>query len=860
MAPLPWPWDGKRGNSIVAEWQPYHDWLKGRPELDDDSRRPRQAVADNAWRLLEQPMSLEIQRFVGRPGTGQALTPAERSRLEPEARRALVVALDTALASAESGRMLTKNALFDALALRWSVNYRAVIGRPARSAYEMRAETIGAIWRELQLAGIRFDALWDAILGPKEGRRHFGVPGIYRVASVVGRGHVIRLQEPSTTVREDLDAALGPLTAPWRVSRKRKRLRLSGAASTTASVDEAPQEDDFFSAALENLTEWLNAGDYNMRVAAEREYCQVVNGARGRQVLEQMAAAELHVSADDLRSDLADVQSNLTRIGQRLSQAGVDIGEANMRPRTTTDRLVNATTGGLIRYLQPGETVMSGKRVIRKARKRAADKSVYQLREGERVSKTRPPKDWDRQIAQLAISKPDKDSLHDAAKRYDATAAQVSALKGIVSELPANATGHLVIRSRFQRTVNRRFQAMDFWPAEVMGKDFAPVDPAVRLMMPQFLRSAMFEQASRRARWFKVSSPDPDDEKLYDLAGYDISSSQIQILAVFLGLDDLEAIATDPTRSFKATVADRAIALHDEPGPFALPDKWIAVSDRSGLEDMLKTAVMTSLYGSEPNRVVRTLWEEHKPGLGNPHEPSPGAEERLRMLLWDEQLHLEGVWKFLHAGQHIATKVCSENPYAGVTFTDPLDGERVRWNPFRIQPKQVTRGPIYAVVPVGEPDTGEHAGDYPVDRRALGGMIAPCLTHMLDAMFAAIVLQHVKSLSTEVYDPRNIVSIHDAWLVADHHASKWILGEAIRQAGRTWLLKLGPVYEDLISYLGGTDYEDWAFIIRARWQARVTAKTWPEFRAAPAKMVIQPTGLAYTATFEDLKETFPTPA
>src|SRR5262249_6599313 len=104
----------------------------------------------------------------------------------------------------------------------------------------------------------------------------------------------------------------------------------------------------------------------------------------------------------------------------------------------------------------------------------------------------------------------------------------------------------ITIKSGFYRAINRRFHATHFWPEYVSGK----LDQTVRreLRNPSGGTPLPFTtKTSARDRWF--SFPPPPVAGKFGLRGFDVSSSQIQIAAVFLGLDTLEAEARE--ESFK---------------------------------------------------------------------------------------------------------------------------------------------------------------------------------------------------------------------------------------------------------------------------------------------------------------------
>jgi hypothetical protein len=119
-----------------------------------------------------------------------------------------------------------------------------------------------------------------------------------------------------------------------------------------------------------------------------------------------------------------------------------------------------------------------------------------------------------------------------------------------------------------------------------------------------------------------------------------------------------------------------------------------------------------------------------------------------------------------------------------------------------------------------------------VDESKLVRRIAPGLIHMLDALYASIVVANLNELGV-----RDVVAIHDAFLVP---SSAWAELEAsIVDAGRSWLPRLGSFYEFFERYLPASTREGrivrgW----RSRWERRVTdceagRDTWPEFLTKP---------------------------
>lgn len=121
------------------------------------------------------------------------------------------------------------------------------------------------------------------------------------------------------------------------------------------------------------------------------------------------------------------------------------------------------------------------------------------------------------------------------------------------------------IKTGFYRLLNRRYQPTHFWPLVVSTK----LDP------PRQIKNVV-EETSQRSRWF--ASADLNQElsdpplAIWSLTGFDVSSSQTQILAVLLGLDELERHATSGGPPFKQYLAERAWDVPALRGAYSGPD------------------------------------------------------------------------------------------------------------------------------------------------------------------------------------------------------------------------------------------------------------------------------------------------
>src|SRR5262249_11242890 len=140
----------------------------------------------------------------------------------------------------------------------------------------------------------------------------------------------------------------------------------------------------------------------------------------------------------------------------------------------------------------------------------------------------------------------------------------------LVRQQVEHEQGLIPIRSDFVRVINRRYQPLHMWPTFVSAKalpgreagsaqDVAESDDADESSEND---ADTDTNTNYGRRWFKGRSPDSDDA--CPLVGRDISSSQTQIVATLLGLEELEALTTSRNNevSFKKWLADLAFKHH----------------------------------------------------------------------------------------------------------------------------------------------------------------------------------------------------------------------------------------------------------------------------------------------------------
>jgi hypothetical protein len=420
------------------------------------------------------------------------------------------------------------------------------------------------------------------------------------------------------------------------------------------------------------------------------------------------------------------------------------------------------------------------------------------------------------------------------------------------------------ICTQYTKTRNKRYQPLNFWPSEVSGKDLRT---AADVDYPEPGKAVLVRRTrSRRGRWFTINGQ--------NLVSRDIASSQYQIIAVVTGDPALEARASSMKREFAQELWDRA------------QRREITLSDtyRGPKDPVLVAAGKVILLRHGYNGTVGEIHRELKSdpdayGLGF------GTQSELRALI-DRSTLLQSINAFKEACREVANVAIRRDPYAGVIFRDPYDGSTIRWNPIRRgrsvkhvvscwkcskavpdavlpsrcrthsasvvwepcthdvherkapcrrcpicqrcckivsawEPIRVTDAKLSVMPPAGLSNAN---GDYPVNEPKLRNLVQPCLVHVLDSMFASLVVDELARVGVT-----DVIAIHDAWLVSAE--DEGALLSALDRAGRAWLLKLKSVYDDIAAYLTATPYEDWWGKCRKKWQERIDAEKWPNFVA-----------------------------
>jgi hypothetical protein len=692
--------------------------------------RPTPATAAKVCELVEVD-----------PATLRA--PRDRDDAVVRAAQAFTVALDTVIMAGDrsfdeegdGGSQLVFNSVFDALARHWSLKYLEAQGRGAMISYDMAERTLigedgsndGGVWRELRVAGVNIEAIWDLLTRQVAGTPlHLGLARLYTLTRVSGKGHSrgrkVHLHEGA--LLDDIRYVLlrdGEYARPVQ-----RRLLLVD--------DKAP------------------ALPVHQDVCEERPYDLVNLNKRSYEILSILEAARVRFYVDQFREDFETLDQFVRN-----------------QPKPP--------------YVQRAQRV-GYERVVQAVR---GLRSVYERTAG------------------LA------DRRHEADGR-----------------------GYVGIRSRFFRAVNRRFNAADFWPEHVPG--------------------------DLRDRWFGVKNyqlpegfwydPDPDDPnvesewvELESLGSQfierDVSSSQTQILSVFLGEPDLEALATSQTLKFKCYLAQQLWALHERENVLA---PGYTGPDDERLIAFIKEIWMRRNYGGRLWETVSDLVDDkatYGPGWNaNIFKTGGGglADQFFARFLGTLPTWSNAITKFLEAGQHIGQNA---DAHRGIIFRDPLDGAKIQWNPVRRATKKLSTGKRHLEVSLPGVLSKSKGGKekrftrrpWGVDTAELSNRVAPCLVHTLDAYFNALVIRYLHK-----QDIRNIVAIHDAWFVPRYvdsaRTGAEVLAEAVESVGPAWLRKLGGIYDWFADSLKGSEYEKFAVEIRDRWKQRVAQRRWPRFTAA----------------------------
>ena len=539
------------------------------PEYTAGWHRPRLETAMALWERIAPELNVDLNALL--PPLPFDLSAQEHEEVSLVVKQALVVSVDAAVATGEANRMLTTNTVFDAVGAQWSENYREATEMAlAFSSWQMRDVRIRASWRDLMRNGIWLERLLPVI--------HRGAAGLYRTERIPGRGYTVRFPSRAPLLNAFRDI-LEPESHHWR-HRRKPRLWIEGDAPPLDLEQHGDADGDSMNSLDDEFLAELR-GETTSGVVAEWRYNVVELGLGSIELIRLLEQARLFVPVATVLKEIDRLKDLVETLPHRMSQEyGVDITKSDVVPRLREAMLiVDKATGEdrVVRRWSPRE------RELRKIRHDATACALVD--------------------------------------EYDAARGHLSALAAIERQLKTatpDADGYIKIRSAFRKLVNRRYQSVHFWPTEITGKalqndllDEAEPDSELQDGAVQVGRRALYAKTSRRGRWFSAAATGIEFQDRYrgfvddwagdhrPLFGIDVSSSLVQVQAVFLGLRDLEARAS--RQPFKEMLATRAWQRHQDAGdPFIL--SGFDGPDDPKLREAVKVATMTILYGSDPQR------------------------------------------------------------------------------------------------------------------------------------------------------------------------------------------------------------------------------------------------------------------
>jgi hypothetical protein len=822
------------------------------PDYERGWRRPQAGTVNEVWGILEPFCADRLPEFTADHGW---LDEDECEEVRAVAKTALLIALDSFIQAGFAHRTMTVNSFFDALARRYSDHHRASI---AGAIWNMKRGTVVACRRDLHLNGVKAKELWDVLIGSWSDPD--GQNPLFSVELVRGVGQQVFLRKESEKLarfREILSR-----DRRYRVKRRAGR-RLLIAQYDRGRRGERP---------------------VRQKICAESPYDAAVNGRRGERLLDEQEKAALLFDAQAFKEDyrrVEVVERQLLKDLQETYQIDPRRSDARRRrywsPRQEWvffrvihegfrlgwqegDRHLNE----LVRKRLYGEEDLAGQTedAKKKRKKRAeetrrkyerhcrnyvtwrekaceTDKVPVVAEAGPRVL---TPVDI---VKAHAVAHDFRRTVRDLLARYDRAHAHISEYQRAFAQVerfgeiqeslffeynvsrrrprqePLTPGPYIEIKTRVDRLANRRYQTKYLWPPEVAGKS----DPIAEA------EGRRGTGGTLRRRWFKAKAPEIGEA--CELVGFDVSSSQTQILAVAFGLraleDEIIKADREEGRSFNEILARDAWRMSEDAEQKFELRRGYKDADDPRLVPLVKELWMRVLYGSPPAWVViqqQDDWMTYGPGW-----TVENAKEFLR-----EQPFYQLLGQYLDFAREIAQRAFRRSRYAGLRLKDPFDRVTFRWNPVEraVDVLQSMGQQLRLSVPGRviatrhgeefEPNRPNRRGEYPVSEKELYRKVTPQLVHMLDAFFSSLVMEKLAKKGV-----RDFVGIHDCWLVP---ARVWIgdairdgrevLRETLEDATHDWYKGLGTFYDSLEPYVD-KDGHSGRFLAKARdaWRSRL---------------------------------------
>jgi hypothetical protein len=806
---LPMPHEVDKGEKLTKITLPqWEEWTQRQalhrqfhPKHNKDFIRPSEYTVKKVRRLLKD---LKFPGFK-RPASYDTIIPKEARELRDLAAwQGLVIVFDTFLAAGFGRGQVTYREVFDALCRGFSDHFIAKREKVS-SVRDMLPETVTKCRRDLLLYGIKPLELWKPVKG-------WSNP-LFKVSEHnTGSRKITQVELP-----EHGEAIRECYTRIIEKDRGYNPPRHSGVTvSFVGDKLKAPAEG-------------------RGKVCGERPYNVVYWKDRSKELLKHQGDVTLYLDVSAFNEDYNDAHKTEQRAEETLKKDyGINArtSDAPRKIRTTTDAadkvelrwskreahvyyrsielgiLRNASRALSLEDRRDYEQLITCQDHIQKLRRalETSDRDQsekkdfawldYRLREvilewfdcNELRFKDNPevtPEMYYLQVDRAMTGW--RDDVRSLLEEFD-TARRHQKVFGDVYKKVEGMAGLEEIHSSFRRLINRRYHPLQFWPSNVTSKNRGQDDEDDDIDAPS--ESSL---ESYRSRWFK--GKDPQTGKPCQLAGFDISSSQMQIIAVFMVDDKLESVCMNPLGqpSFKESMATWAWKMHED-GELVLragTDK-VKSYDSTGrderLQELVKELLMRVSYGS-------TWLTVENDQRRHPKTYGPGWERGSAgkfVKAFNEQY--PGPAEFRDICAKAARTSYRKNKYQGFEFVDPYDDAKVRWNPVARDDDYLVRSGgdgLRISVPRGLPRRRAH---YEIDIDELEKMTAPCVVHALDAYYSSLVMSQLVSRGVQCF-----VGIHDCWLVPKSQTG--ILSEAMDRAAVEWYSGLEPIYKALLDHL-----------------------------------------------------------
>ena len=789
------PYQGKRGRLSQEERKEYRrrheEYERHHPDYLAGFHLPKPATVESAWKLLESYFCPEI-----------------RALEEPD-RAVLIILLEHAIKAGEHGARLTFTGAFDVVCRHYSDHHRLC---PAASVYDMTPETVGACWKDLQNEQVHLEKVFDIVLRKWPRKRNQKNP--------LFRGKLMRDgKETAWKVLLQGDGIMPHLRDEFS-----SILRDGGYAGREKGhhlLFTKPEESKANHVPIRKLCCDTLAYDVSP------------TGPRSEIILSMQENAELRFDAKAFNSDYQMVEGKLKELQQNVTS------QCNCEPPliglSTKERKISGSDRGT-RSLRDEHLLIRAIEWALNLKPPPAASSGLQLQDDEKWIANRVDylRLWLKDHrSDVPLNKITRENIIQAAIASRGWRAALQGLLqqydeyhrlwrdfGSIQRQVRGRDGLIPIYNRFYRVLNGRYQARYFWPSFVGPKAENHENPDVWKPF--------------RSNWFKA--PPADETRNYEeLIGLDISSSQTQIMAVFLSIEELEMVSS--SNSFKGVMAQIAWDRHYDPGdefklsmlppgrdPGGIPN-YEGPQDRR-LQQLCKTLWMQLCYGSNAS-TVQGQQEAHMKNYGRgwtAKHASRFAKELFKKY--------PDVKMYLEACRKVAARAHRKSRSDGVRVTDPLDQKTLQWNPILLEIKRCRHGSNDEVRIHLPPAYRPGRDRYPVDKDELARRIAPCLIHLLDAFYSSLVMQRLWRSGV-----RNFLAIHDCWLVPERvkrgrkiQSGEEVLSRALQSAAVEWYRGLDCVYRSLRYYLDGDKvYGPWIRRIHRKWKTRVKSRYTPVF-------------------------------